>query len=306
MTNKYNLLTILGATATGKTTLAANLAYILDTEIISGDSRQVYRNMNIGTGKDYEDYIVNDKTIKYHLIDIKDPGYRYSVYEFQNDFISVFENISESGKIPILCGGTGLYIESVLKGYKLFEVPKNIELRENLLEKSNDELIEILSSMKELHNTTDTNNKENLLRAIEIETFNKSIAKDKFTFPKINSLTIGINFDRDSRRKRITERLNARLKSGMIEEIEEILKSGTTKEALIAYGLEYKYITYYILGQLSYEEMFAKLNTEIHRFAKRQMTWFRRMQRNGIKIHWIDGYTPLDKKILKVSELLYE
>jgi len=306
MTNKYNLLTILGATATGKTTLAANLAYILDTEIISGDSRQVYRNMNIGTGKDYEDYIVNDKTIKYHLIDIKDPGYRYSVYEFQNDFISVFENISESGKIPILCGGTGLYIESVLKGYKLFEVPKNIELRENLLEKSNDDLIEILSSMKELHNTTDTNNKENLLRAIEIETFNKSIAKDKFTFPKINSLTIGINFDRDSRRKRITERLNARLKSGMIEEIEEILKSGTTKEALIAYGLEYKYITYYILGQLSYEEMFVKLNTEIHRFAKRQMTWFRRMQRNGIKIHWIDGYTPLDKKILKVSELLYE
>ena len=255
MDTKFNLITILGPTASGKTSFAANLAYMLNGEIISADSRQVYKNMNIGTGKDYEDYIVNQTNIPYHLIDIVEPGYRYNVYEFQNDFLKVFNDINKRKKQPILCGGTGLYIEAVIKGYKF--------------------------------------QKENPDSAFASDT----VDEINFNYPDINTVLIGIKFDRDITRSRITERLKYRLKNGMIKEVENLLKAGIHKETLISYGLEYKYLTYYLLKEISYDEMFSKLNTAIHQFAKRQMTWFRRMERQGMKIHWLDGNLSLEKKL---------
>ncbi len=303
---RYNLIIILGHTAGAKTSVAAHLAFRINGEIISADSRQVYRNMDLGTGKDYDDYIINGQKINYHLIDIHEPSYKYNVFEFQKDFLNAYNNIIKKQKNPILCGGSGLYIESVIKGYKMLEVPADYELRKKLEKKTIDELIKILSSYKILHNTTDIDTKKRAVRAIEIEKFhfeNKEIQRD---FPDINSLVIGIKFDRDSRRRRITERLNKRLENGMIEEVENLLKNALKPNDLIYYGLEYKYITLYLTGKLTYDEMLVKLNAAIHQFAKRQMTWFRRMERSGIKIHWLDGYMPMDEKIEKIEELFKE
>lgn len=295
--NKNNIICILGHTAGGKTAFAAHLASRMQTEIISADSRQVYRYMNIGTGKDLEDYIVNGEIIPHHLIDIADPGYEYNVYEYQQDFLRAYREISDQNKIPILCGGTGMYIEAVLKGYKLINVPPNQELRKELASQPDDFLIEKLKSFRNLHNITDIENRKRLLRAIEIEEYYSRNPQLKTAYPDLSPIILGIKYDRESRRRRITERLTKRLDEGMIEEVRSLLDSGVPSGKLVYYGLEYKYITWYIENKLSYHEMFKKLNTAIHQFAKRQMTWFRGMERRGFKIHWMDGHMSMEEKV---------
>lgn len=305
MTGKLNMITILGATASGKTALAANVAYRMNGEVISADSRQVYRNMDIGTGKDYGDYIIEGREVPCHLVDICNAGEKYSVYRYQKDFLTVYNEISGRNKLPVLCGGTGMYIESVLKGYRLLKVPVNKDLRDNLERKTMDEMKDILEGYGDLHNITDISQRKRLIRAIEIAKYYSDHNIEEEEFPEINSLVAGLKFDRNSRRKRITERLKDRLKGGMIEEVKSLLESGVSEETLIYYGLEYKFITRHIQGELSYDEMFSQLETSIHRFAKRQMTWFRRMEKNGIEIKWLDGYLPIEKKIEKVMEWYY-
>jgi tRNA dimethylallyltransferase len=303
---QYNLITILGPTATGKTSLAANLAYHLGGEVISADSRQIYRGMDLGTGKDYGDYQVFGETIPSHLIDIENAGVHYNVYRFQTDFTRVFRDINQRGKFPVLCGGSGLYIEAVLKDYKLIHVPPNSELRAELEGKSLQELTDILRHMKlRLHNQTDIETDRRAIRAIEIERFyadNPQIASE---LPIIRSLNIGIQFEREIRRERITIRLKQRIEEGMIGEVQKLLDTGLTPEQLIYYGLEYKYITLYLIGKLSFQEMFEKLEIAIHQFAKRQMTWFRGMEKRGTKIHWIDGTISLKEKVKNILELLH-
>ena len=300
----YQLITILGPTASGKTAFAAALAERLDTEIISGDSRQIYRSMDIGTGKDLADYIVNGKQIPYHLIDICEPGYKYNVFEYQHDFFKAFNSIKDKGKLPILCGGTGMYIEAVLKGYKLLDVPPNPELRNSLKGKSLEELETILSSYKTLHNKTDVDSVQRAIRAIEIEEYYKTQAPDKNEYEPINSLIIGVQIDRELRREKISRRLRSRLDEGMVDEIRNILNTGVKPEDLIYYGLEYKFLTQYIIGELSYEDMVSQLEIAIHQFAKRQMTWFRGMERRGFTIHWIDATLPTEEKIEKVLDFI--
>lgn len=302
--SKYNLITILGPTASGKTTFAAALAYNLDTEIISADSRQLYRGMDIGTGKDIEEYTVCGKQIPYHLIDIAEPGYRYNLFEYQRDFLSAYNSILQKDKLPILCGGTGLYIESVLKAYRMHPVPENPELRQTLEGKSLEELTAILSTMKTLHNTTDVDTAKRAIRAIEIQTYYQEHPVEEREFPEINSLTIGVDIDRDLRREKITRRLHDRLDNGMIDEIKRLLDSDIQPDDLIYYGLEYKYLTLFVIGKLSYEEMFSQLEIAIHQFAKRQMTWFRGMERRGIPIQWIDASLPTEEKIEQVKTML--
>ena len=302
----YQLITVLGPTASGKTTFAAALAARLDTEIISADSRQIYRSMDIGTGKDLADYTVNGKAIPYHLIDICDPGYKYNVFEYQHDFFRAYEAIREKGKLPILCGGTGMYIEAVLKGYKLLDVPQNPELRESLKDKSLPELEQILAGYKVLHNKTDVDTAQRAIRAIEIEEYYKSEAPDANEYDPVNSLIIGIDIDRELRREKISRRLRARLDEGMVDEVKGIIASGVKPEDLIYYGLEYKYLTLYIIGELSYEDMVSQLEIAIHQFAKRQMTWFRGMERRGFNIHWVNATLPMEEKIAFVKEKLKE
>lgn len=300
--NNSKLLTITGPTATGKTRLASLVANKLKGEIISADSRQVYRGMNIGTGKDYEDYIVNGIHTPFHLVDIADAGSEYNVFSFQKDFLIAYQQINERGNTPILCGGTGMYIESILAGYKLINTPINEEFRFSLKDKTNEELELQLSQLKSLHNTTDTSNRERLIRALEIINY-KTTSIEMFDFPKISFTLIGIWFEREIIRQRITQRLQLRLKSGMIEEIEQLLKNGLTPEQLKFYGLEYRYITMYINSEITYDEMFGLLNTAIHQFAKRQMTWFRRMEKRGFEIHWIDGQKNEAAKVEEIIKL---
>ena len=298
--NKYELITILGPTASGKTALAAALAARLDTEIISADSRQLYRGMDIGTGKDLADYVVDGKSIPYHLIDICDPGYKYNVFEYQHDFFRVFTSLRDRGLVPILCGGTGLYIEAVLKGYKLLDVPPNPALRERLREKSLPELEILLASYKVLHNKTDVDSVQRAIRAIEIEEFYRTQAPDVREYVPLNSLLVGVAIDRELRREKISKRLRARLDEGMVDEVRRILSNGVAPEDLIYYGLEYKFLTLYIIGKLTYEEMVSQLEIAIHQFAKRQMTWFRGMERRGCTIHWLDATLPMADKVEQI------
>ena len=300
----YDLVTILGPTASGKTPLAAALAYRLNAEIISGDSRQVYRRMDLGTGKDLADYVVDGKRIPYHLIDIVEPGYKYNVFEFQRDFLQAYDEIRQRGVLPILCGGTGMYIESVLKGYKLLPVPENPELRASLADKSLDELTTILAGYKKLHNSTDVDTVKRAIRAIEIEEYYRQQPVSAREFPAINSLVIGVDIDRDLRRAKITCRLKQRLDEGMVDEVRALLDAGIPAEDLIYYGLEYKYLTMYAVGQLTYDEMFHQLEIAIHQFAKRQMTWFRGMERRGFNIHWIDASLPMEQKVEEIVGLI--
>lgn len=300
----YDLITILGPTASGKTSLAAALAHRLNAEIISGDSRQVYRRMDIGTGKDLADYQIDGTQIPYHLIDIVEPGYKYSLFEYQRDFLKAYTDIVERQKLPILCGGTGLYIESVLKGYKLFDVPANPELRASLADKSLDELTKILASYKKLHNKTDVDTAQRAIRAIEIEEYYLKQPAERRDFPLLNSLIIGVEIERSLRREKISQRLRARLENGMVDEIRDLLNSGVKVEDLMYYGLEYKFLTQYVIGELSYDEMFTLLETAIHQFAKRQMTWFRGMERRGFTIHWIDATLPMQEKLNRIMSLL--
>ncbi len=301
----YDLITILGPTASGKTPLAAALAYKLDTEIISGDSRQIYRRMDLGTGKDLADYTVDGHLVPYHLIDIVEPGYKYNVFEYQHDFLNAYREVKEKGKLPILCGGTGMYLESVLKGYKLLPVPENPELRASLADKSLEELTQLLSAYKKLHNSTDVDTVKRAIRAIEIEEYYRQQPPEYRDFPQINSLIVGVDIDRELRREKISRRLKQRLDEGMVDEVRALLDSGITPEDLIYYGLEYKYLTLYATGELSYEEMFHQLETAIHQFAKRQMTWFRGMERRGFTIHWLDARLPMEEKVEKIMNLLH-
>ncbi len=303
------MVTILGPTASGKTTLATRLAHTIGGEIISADSRQVYRNMDIGTGKDLSDYVVDGKKIPYHLIDIAEAGTKYNLYQYQHDFHVAYQDIISRDERPILCGGTGLYLEAVLKGYALSPVPQNAELRERLEGKSLAELTQMLADLKTqtgsvMHNTTDVDSCQRAIRAIEIETYNIEHTTALRTMPAIDSLIIGVNIEREERRRKITARLKQRLDEGMVEEVRGLLNSGIAADDLIYYGLEYKFITEYIIGKLTYEEMFRQLEIAIHQFAKRQMTWFRGMERRGTTIHWVDASLPMSEKLKEVLQLM--
>lgn len=298
------MITILGPTASGKTPVAARLAAEIGGEVISADSRQVYRRMDIGTGKDLEDY----GSVPYHLIDICEPGTKYNLFEYQQDFYDVYQQIRSRGAVPILCGGTGLYIEAVLKGYKLSPVPQNQALRDSLEGKPLDELTEMLVRLKSqngsnMHNTTDVDSCQRAIRAIEIETYNLQHPMPKRELPPVDSIIIGIDIDRELRREKITRRLKARLENGMVEEVKALLDEGIPAEDLIYYGLEYKFLTEYLTGQLTYDEMFQRLEIAIHQFAKRQMTWFRGMERRGFKINWINATLPMEEKIDQIKKL---
>ncbi len=305
------MITILGPTASGKTPLAAALAARIDGEIISADSRQVYRRMDIGTGKDLGDYIlkIKDERLKipYHLIDIAEPGTKYNLFQYQQDFFDAYQDIVGRGKTPILCGGTGLYIEAVLKGYQLSPVPQNPELRARLEGKTLDELTQMLTALKAqtgstMHNKTDVDSCQRAIRAIEIETHNLEHPTPLRELPPVDSLIIGVDIDREERRAKITRRLKARLEEGMIDEVKGLLAEGIPAEDLIYYGLEYKFVTEYLVGKTSYDEMFTRLEIAIHQFAKRQMTWFRGMERRGFTIHWIDAMQPMEEKVEKILE----
>jgi tRNA dimethylallyltransferase len=306
------MITILGPTASGKTPLAAALAEKIGGEIISADSRQVYRRMDIGTGKDLGDYIlkIKDEIVKipYHLIDICEPGTKYNLFQYQQDFYDAYQDICRRGVVPILCGGTGLYIEAVLKGYKLSPVPQNPELRQRLESKSLEELTEMLVELKEkngsnMHNKTDVDSCQRAIRAIEIETYNLEHPMPRRELPPVDSLIVGVHIDREQRREKISRRLKARLEEGMIDEVKALLAEGIPSEDLLYYGLEYKFVTEYIIGNTTYDEMFQHLEIAIHQFAKRQMTWFRGMERRGFKIHWIDAMQPMDDKVKEILAL---
>lgn len=299
---KYDMITILGPTASGKTTLAAHLAASLQGEIISADSRQVYRRMDLGTGKDLDDYRIDGVQVPYHLIDICEPGTQYNVYEYQKDFKKVWRELQERQVLPVLCGGTGLYLESVLRGYRMDTVSENTPLRESLAGKSLEELTALLSTYKALHNKTDVDSVKRAIRAIEIAEYYRTHPVDQTEMPPLNSLVIGIDIPRELRRSRISARLKQRLDEGMIDEVRSLLAEGIPADNLIYYGLEYKFLTLHVLGQLSYEEMYHQLEIAIHQFAKRQMTWFRGMERRGVCIHWIDGTQPLEEKVRQIVE----
>ncbi|WP_297253560.1 tRNA (adenosine(37)-N6)-dimethylallyltransferase MiaA [Prevotella sp.] len=303
------MITILGPTASGKTSVAAALALRTGGEIISADSRQVYRRMDIGTGKDLADYTIGDVRIPYHLIDIAEPGTKYNLFQYQQDFHEAYDEIRSRGKLPILCGGTGLYIEAVLGGYSLSPVPQNQALRDSLEGKSLEELTRMLVELKRqngsnMHNRTDVDTAQRAIRAIEIETYNLEHPTPERQMPPVESLIIGINIDRELRREKITRRLKARLDDGMCDEIQGLIDGGVNPEDLIYYGLEYKFITEYVIGRTSYEEMFRQLEIAIHQFAKRQMTWFRGMERRGFTIHWIDAAQSMEDKVGAIEALM--
>ena len=306
------MITILGPTASGKTPVAARLAAEIGGEIISADSRQVYRRMDIGTGKDLADYTITNNgepiTVPYHLIDIREPGTKYNLFEYQQDFFTAYEDIRGRGAVPILCGGTGLYIEAVLKGYHLSPVPQNQKLRDSLEGKSLAELTQMLEELKArtgsvMHNKTDVDSCQRAIRAIEIETYNLEHPAPRRELPPVESVIIGISIDRELRREKITRRLKARLEEGMVDEVRGLLNEGIPAEDLMYYGLEYKFVTEYVTGKTSYAEMFQRLEIAIHQFAKRQMTWFRGMERRGFKIHWIDATLPMEAKVDEILKL---
>ena len=304
---KYDLVSIVGPTACGKTSLAVELALsVPGAEIISADSRQVYRGMDIGTGKDIAEYTRDGVTVSSHLLDIVNAGEKYNLFEFQRDFLASYEDIRGRGAFPIMCGGSGLYVESVLKGYRLLPVPENPELRAALEEKSLDELTALLATYKQLHNNTDTDNKKRAIRAIEIEEYYRTCPVEERYFPQINALTVGVMVDREVRRERISRRLRERLAAGMVDEVKGLLDSGLEPEQLIYYGLEYKYLTLYLTGAMGYDDMVNGLEIAIHQFAKRQMTWFRGMEKRGVEIHWLDGSLPADVLVEQIKKMMYE
>jgi len=303
--NNQKLLVILGPTASGKTSVAAHWAYRNGGEIISADSRQVYRGMTIGTGKDYADYVVDGQLVPYHCIDIVDAGEQYNVYEYQKDFLCAYNQILACEKIPVLCGGSGMYIEAAINGYRLLQTPVNEELRRELETKTKEELMSLLTSLKTLHNHSDTDTRKRMIRAIEIAMYQTEHPQEDNDYPEIEPVLIGIKYDRESRRQRITQRLRQRLNEGMIEEAQELLNKGLTSGQLEYYGLEYKFLSKYLEHELSYVQMFEQLNTAIHQFAKRQMTWFRRMERNGATIFWLDGYMPMEEKLREINAIFH-
>jgi tRNA dimethylallyltransferase len=304
---KYDILAVVGPTACGKTSLAVDLALSLgDAEILSADSRQVYRGMDIGTGKDIVEYTRGGVSVPYHLIDIVDAGEKYNLFEFQRDFLVAYEDVKARGAFPIMCGGSGLYVESVLKGYRLLPVPENPALRARLEEKSLEELTAMLATYKQLHNNTDTDNKKRAIRAIEIEEYYLSCPVEERSFPQLNALVVGVSVDREVRRERISRRLRERLEQGMADEVQHLLDSGLTAEQLVYYGLEYKYLTLYLTGAMGYDDMVRGLEIAIHQFAKRQMTWFRGMEKRGVKIEWVDALQERGLVVEQIKSMLYE
>lgn len=301
------MLAVVGPTACGKTSLAVDLALSIDgAEIISADSRQVYRGMDIGTGKDLAEYTRGDVTVPSHLLDIVDAGEKYNLFEFQHDFLKAYEDIKARGAFPVMCGGSGLYVESVLRGYRLLPVPENPELRARLEEKSLEELTAILAGYKSLHNNTDTDSKKRAIRAIEIEEYYLNCPVEERSFPQINALVVGVSVDREVRRERISRRLRERLKEGMVEEVRALLDSGLDPEQLIYYGLEYKYLTLYLTGAMGYDDMVRGLEIAIHQFAKRQMTWFRGMEKRGVDIKWVDASLERGQLVEQIKKMLYD
>lgn len=298
----YHLLAVIGPTASGKTAFAVRLALALGGEVISADSRQVYRGMDIGTGKDLEEYVVEGQQVPCHLVDIVEAGYKYNVFEYQADFLRVWEDCRRRGVVPVLCGGSGLYVEAVLKGYKLLAVPVNEELRASLEGMPLPELAARLATYKKLHNTTEIDTPKRAIRAIEIEEYYRTHPYEEKDFPQLHPLIVGVEVSREVRRERITRRLHERLEQGMVEEVRQLLDSGVAPEDLIYYGLEYKYLTLYLTGKLSYDAMVEQLNVAIHQFAKRQMTWFRKMEREGFEIRWLDAGLPLEERVERVKE----
>lgn len=299
------MITILGPTASGKTRLAAILASRLEGEVISADSRQVFRGMTIGTGKDYSDYLIDNIKIPSHLIDIEEPGVEYNIFRYQQDFLRAYNDITDRGKLPILCGGSGMYLEAVLKGYKLTQAVPDSNFLQSLEQMTDAELEVMLRKQKTLHNITDLENRSRMIMALSIEHRSREGSKpeEEISFPKITSLNIGISIPRGLLKKRITERLGLRIEQGMIAEIEHLISLGVKPERLMRYGLEYKYGTLLITGNISHEEMFRELNQAIHQFAKRQMTWFRRMERNGVTINWLDGRRGIDELVSETIAL---
>lgn len=298
---KYDLLAVIGPTASGKTAFAVRLALALGGEVISADSRQVYRGMDIGTGKDLEEYVVEGQQVPCHLVDIVEAGYKYNVFEYQADFLRVWEDCRRRGVVPVLCGGSGLYVEAVLKGYKLLAVPVNGELRASLEGVPLPELAARLATYKKLHNTTEIDTPKRAIRAIEIEEYYRTHPYEEKDFPQLRPLIVGVEVSREVRRERITRRLHERLEQGMVEEVRHLLDSGVAPEDLIYYGLEYKYLTLYLTGKFSYDAMVEQLNVAIHQFAKRQMTWFRKMEREGFEIRWLDAGLPLEERVERVK-----
>lgn len=304
--SRYDMLAVVGPTACGKTSLAVELALALHGEVLSADSRQVYRGMDIGTGKDMNEYMRDGVAVPVHMVDIVDAGEKYNLFEFQRDFLHAYEKIRSKGSLPIMCGGSGMYVESVLRGYRLIPVPENTALRNELANKTLDELTAILATYKKLHNNTDTDTVKRAIRAIEIEEYYKKIPVGEREFPKIRTLTVGLDVSREVRRERISRRLHARMEQGLVEEVERLLALGLTAEQLIYYGLEYKFVTLYIKGKLTRKQMIDELEIAIHQFAKRQMTWFRGMERRGIDIKWVDTTLPMSSQVEIIKQWLYD
>lgn len=304
--SRYDMLAVVGPTACGKTSLAVELALALHGEVLSADSRQVYRGMDIGTGKDLNEYMRDGVAVPVHMVDIVDAGEKYNLFEFQRDFLHAYEKIRSKGSLPIMCGGSGMYVESVLRGYRLIPVPENTALRNELANKTLDELTAILATYKKLHNNTDTDTVKRAIRAIEIEEYYKKIPVGEREFPKIRTLTVGLDVSREVRRERISRRLHARIEQGLVEEVERLLASGLTAEQLIYYGLEYKFVTLYIKGELTRKQMIDELEIAIHQFAKRQMTWFRGMERRGIDVKWVDTTLPMSSQVEIIKQWLYD
>lgn len=304
--SRYDMLAVVGPTACGKTSLAVELALALHGEVLSADSRQVYRGMDIGTGKDLNEYMRDGVAVPVHMVDIVDAGEKYNLFEFQRDFLHAYEKIRSKGSLPIMCGGSGMYVESVLRGYRLIPVSENTALRNELANKTLDELTAILATYKKLHNNTDTDTVKRAIRAIEIEEYYKKIPVGEREFPKIRTLTVGLNVSREVRRERISRRLHARMEQGLVEEVERLLASGLTAEQLIYYGLEYKFVTLYIKGELTRKQMIDELEIAIHQFAKRQMTWFRGMERRGIDVKWVDTTLPMSSQVEIIKQWLYD
>ena len=303
---KYDMLAVVGPTACGKTSLAVDIALDIEgAEIISADSRQVYRGMDIGTGKDVAEYTRDGVTVPSHLLDIVDAGEKYNLFEYQRDFLTAYDSIVQRGGFPIVCGGSGLYVESVLKGYRLLPVPENAALRAKLEQKSLEELTAILAGYRSLHNNTDTDSKKRAIRAIEIEEYYRNCPVEERSFPQIKALTVGVQVEREVRRQRISRRLRERLDAGMVDEVRRLLDSGIAPEQLIYYGLEYKFLTQYVIGEIGYDDMVKGLEIAIHQFAKRQMTWFRGMEKRGVEIHWLDASRPVGELMEQIKGLLY-
>lgn len=306
MSEKYDMLAIVGPTACGKTALAVDAALSFGGEVLSADSRQVYRGMDIGTGKDLAEYVRNGVQVPVHLVDIVDAGEKYNLFEFQRDFLQAYDDVRSRGVLPVLCGGSGMYVESVLRGYRLIPVPENPQLRASLEEKTLEELTAILAGYKILHNNTDTDTKKRAIRAIEIEEYYRTCSVEERAFPSIRTLVVGVDVDREVRRNRITARLLQRVDEGLVEEVRGLLAQGVTEEQLIYYGLEYKFVTMYVTGKMSRDEMLKGLEIAIHQFAKRQMTWFRGMERRGTGINWIDASLPRTEQLSIIEKLLYD